>query len=73
VAEGEGWRRKSKFHGVGKELYRYDYSRQELSRWAARARPHLFGRTLYAFFNNTDAGHAPQNALAFRELARQPP
>ena len=57
-----------RIHGIGKELYRYDYSRKELSAWAARARPHLSGRTLYAFFNNTDAAHAPENAATFRGL-----
>lgn len=57
-----------RFHGLGKQLYRYNYSRQELAEWAARVKPYLAGRTLYAFFNNTDQGHAPGNALAFRAL-----
>jgi uncharacterized protein YecE (DUF72 family) len=61
-----------RFHGVGQQLYRYDYSRKELSEWAARVRPHVAGRTLYAFFNNTDAGHAPANAAMLRELLSQP-
>jgi len=57
-----------RFHGLGKQLYRYDYSRLELERWAARLKPHLDGRALYAFFNNTYQAHAPLNALVFREL-----
>jgi uncharacterized protein YecE (DUF72 family) len=61
-----------RFHGVGQQLYRYDYSRKELSEWAARVRPHVAGRTLYAFFNNTDAGHAPANAATFREVLSRP-
>jgi uncharacterized protein YecE (DUF72 family) len=57
-----------RFHGLGKELYRYDYSREELAEWAARLGPHRHGRTLYAFFNNDYNANAPRNALTFREL-----
>lgn len=57
-----------RFHGLGKELYRYDYSREELSEWAARLGPPRRGRTLYAFFNNDYNANAPRNAAAFREL-----
>ncbi len=52
-----------RFHGRT-AWYRYDYSENELLRWARAAR----GREVYAYFNNTDAGHAPKNALRFREL-----
>ncbi len=57
-----------RFHGLGKQLYRYDYARGELSDWAARLAPHLGGRELYAFFNNDYDARAPRNALLFREL-----
>jgi uncharacterized protein YecE (DUF72 family) len=57
-----------RFHGVGQQLYRYDYSRDELARWAERIRPHLSGRTLYAFFNNDYEANAPRNAAVLREL-----
>ena len=57
-----------RFHGVGEDLYRYDYSREELAGWAARLGPHLPGRTLYAFFNNDYHANAPRNAGVFREL-----
>jgi len=57
-----------RFHGLGKDLYRYDYSREELGRWATALRPHLPGRVLYAFFNNDYQANAPRNAAAFREL-----
>jgi uncharacterized protein YecE (DUF72 family) len=57
-----------RFHGLGKQLYRYDYSRRELAEWADRLTPHLKGRTLYAFFNNDYEANAPRNALTFREL-----
>jgi len=61
-----------RFHGIGKQLYRYDYSREELDGWASRLRPHLRGRTLYAFFNNDYAANAPRNAATFRDLFERP-
>jgi len=57
-----------RFHGAGKQTYRYDYSRAELSEWAFRVKPYLKGRTLYAFFNNDYHAHAPRNAAVLREL-----
>jgi len=59
-----------RFHGVGKDLCRYDYSRKELADWASRLAPHLAERTLYGFFNNDYNANAPRNAAAFRELLR---
>ncbi len=59
-----------RFHGLGKELYRYDYSRKELRDWAARVRPYRRGRELYAFFNNDYDAHAPANAQTFGTLLR---
>lgn len=58
----------ARFHGMGKDLYRYDYSRHELNGWVEKLRPHLAGRTLYAFFNNDYNANAPRNAKTFREL-----
>jgi len=57
-----------RFHGLGKRLYVYDYSRAELEEWAERLRPHLRHRVLYAFFNNDYNANAPRNAATFREL-----
>jgi uncharacterized protein YecE (DUF72 family) len=57
-----------RFHGLGRQLYRYDYSEDELKDWAARVKPHLSGRTLYAFFNNDFEAHAPRNAEMFRSM-----
>jgi uncharacterized protein YecE (DUF72 family) len=57
-----------RFHGMGKSLYRYDYSRDELLAWDERLRPFLRDRAVYAFFNNGYEGHAPRNARLFREL-----
>jgi len=52
-----------RFHGRT-AWYRYDYPEEELVGWAKAAR----GKEVYAYFNNTDGGHAPGNALRFREL-----
>ncbi|MCS7303501.1 MAG: DUF72 domain-containing protein [Thermoguttaceae bacterium] len=57
-----------RFHGLGKQLYRYNYSHQELAEWVQRLRPYLAGRTLYAFFNNDYEAFAPRNAMAFRQM-----
>ena len=57
-----------RFHGVGGQLYRYDYSDEELRQWVTRLQPHLRSRTLYAFFNNDYDANAPRNAATFREL-----
>lgn len=57
-----------RFHGLSKQLCRYSYSRDELAAWADRLRPHLSGRTLYAFFNNDYQARAPRNAAMLREL-----
>jgi len=60
-----------RFHGLGKQLYRYDYRDEELGEWAARVKPHLRARTLYAFFNNDYEANAPRNAARFRELLEE--
>jgi len=57
-----------RFHGIERHLYRYDYTRDELSGWVERLKPDLEGRTLYAFFNNDYHANAPRNALVFRDL-----
>jgi uncharacterized protein YecE (DUF72 family) len=57
-----------RWHGLGRELYKYNYSDQELAAWAERLGPHLAGRTLYAFFNNDYDGHALTNAQTLRRL-----
>jgi len=57
-----------RFHGVGKRLYDYDYSKDELRQWVERVQLHWEGRTLYAFFNNDYHAHAPMNARRFRAL-----
>lgn len=57
-----------RFHGRDRDLYKYDYSQEELSQWVSILEPHLAGRTLYAFFNNDYQANAPRNALTFREL-----
>lgn len=61
-----------RFHGLGPRLYNYDYTGHELSGWAGRLRPHLAGRTLYAFFNNDFRANAPRNAERLRALLQAP-
>ena len=57
-----------RFHGTGRHIYAHLYSDEELEEWAERLRPHLRGRTLYAFFNNDYRAHATRNAATLREL-----
>jgi uncharacterized protein YecE (DUF72 family) len=56
-----------RFHGKT-AWYKYDYSDAELAAWAERLQP---GVPRFAYFNNTDQGHAPFNALRFKELLCQ--
>lgn len=60
-----------RFHGLGPRLYDYAYSKKELQKWAAKVKPHLRGRELYAFFNNDYRARAPKDATAFRELLQE--
>jgi uncharacterized protein YecE (DUF72 family) len=58
-----------RFHGT-KRWYRHDYTRDELKVWADRvksARP----QRVWAYFNNTNDGHAIRNAKTFRQLLRK--
>ncbi|MEN6496330.1 MAG: DUF72 domain-containing protein [Thermoguttaceae bacterium] len=57
-----------RFHGLGQQLYLYDYSDRELASWAQRIRSQLQSRILYAFFNNDYHANAPRNAATFRRL-----
>lgn len=57
-----------RFHGSGRRLYDYDYSRKELRSWVTRLKPHRRGRELYAFFNNDIGARAPANAADFQRL-----
>ena len=57
-----------RFHGTGRETYRYDYPDEELAGWTANLKPHLKKRCLYAFFNNDYEGNAPRNAMTLRNM-----
>lgn len=51
------------------ELYRSAYRRDHLARWADSAREWLRdGRTVHIYFDNTDGGAAPRDALTLREM-----
>ncbi len=62
-----------RFHGLGRQLYSYDYSTKELAVWVERLQPLLEGRSLYAYFNNDWRAHAVRNAKTFRELLGRHP
>ena len=53
-----------RLHG-GTELYHSDYPEAELAGWADRIRS--WNRDTYVYFDNTDAGRAPFNALTLAE------
>lgn len=57
-----------RFHGLGPRLYVWDYSTEELARWADRLRPLLTQRYAYAFFNNDFQAFAVRNALQFARI-----
>jgi uncharacterized protein YecE (DUF72 family) len=49
--------------------YHSGYAKRSLERWAHKARGWLAqGRDVHVYFDNTDAGAAPRDALAFRSL-----
>ena len=63
-----------RFHGLGRQLYRYDYSPEELQPWVERVVAAIRTssvRTVYAFFNNDYDAHAVENARVFRDLLAQ--
>ena len=55
-----------RFHGT-KRWYRHDYNRDELKVWADRVKAAKPAR-VWAYFNNTNDGHAVRNAKAFKRL-----
>lgn len=57
-----------RFHGLGRQLYRYNYSKEELTEWVDRLAPYLRTHTVYAFFNNDWEGHAVHNAREFADM-----
>jgi uncharacterized protein YecE (DUF72 family) len=60
-----------RFHGLGRQLYRYDYSRDELAEWVERVIEvcgHRCVHDVYAFFNNDFQANAVKNAKAFENL-----
>ncbi|MGQ9763084.1 MAG: DUF72 domain-containing protein [Thermogutta sp.] len=60
-----------RFHGLGRQLYRYDYSPDELSDWVNRISEVCRAQRIhhvYAFFNNDFQGNAIKNAKVFQGL-----
>ncbi|MFZ0854994.1 MAG: DUF4385 family protein [Hyphomicrobiaceae bacterium] len=58
-----------RFHGT-KRWYRHDYTSDELKVWADRVKAAKHQR-VWAYFNNTDDGHAIRNARTFKRLLRR--
>lgn len=58
-----------RFHGAGKELYRYRYSRRELEQWAEKLRG-VEGSVdrVFIYFNNDYQGNAVENAATLAKL-----
>lgn len=62
-----------RFHGLGRQLYRYDYSEAELHDWAKRVAEVCCVAdvsNVYTFFNNDFHAYAVKNAQVFRELLK---
>lgn len=60
-----------RFHGLGTQLYRYDYSEEELAEWAERIRAVCENdgiKDIYVFFNNDFRAHAIHNARLLRQM-----
>jgi uncharacterized protein YecE (DUF72 family) len=58
-----------RFHGLGDEQYRHDYTDAELRPWVEEIRAALeAGATAHVYFNNDYDGHAVTNAKRFSEL-----
>lgn len=57
-----------RLHGPGEEAYRSAYDDAALDGWAAWIADRLGrGRDVYCYFDNDEAGHAPNDALRLRE------
>lgn len=60
-----------RFHGLGRQLYRYHYSLEELQPWVEGVTQAIQAGTIgtvYAFFNNDYDAHAVENARTFRNM-----
>jgi uncharacterized protein YecE (DUF72 family) len=58
-----------RFHGLGEDPYRWDYSQKELEPWAQRlVEATSDGRPAWAYFNNDYEGHAVRNARLLIDL-----
>jgi uncharacterized protein YecE (DUF72 family) len=57
-----------RFHGLGEQLYRWDYREDELTPWVERLSSLMTNRPLYAFFNNDFEAKAPKNAKLLERI-----
>ena len=57
-----------RFHGTADEKYRGSYEDDAIQEWARWLADHYrAGKSVYAYFNNDVAGHAPRDAARLRE------
>jgi uncharacterized protein YecE (DUF72 family) len=57
----------------GSDRYLYDYSGEELAEWTPRVKQAAAkAKSTLVFFNNCHFGHAPKNAVRFREMLELP-
>ncbi len=58
-----------RFHGIGREMYKYDYTRKELKAWADRLRKIETEVTdIYVYFNNDYNANAIRNAALLKSI-----
>ncbi len=58
-----------RLHGPEKEAYKGSYTRETLQEWAELFRSWSEdGTDIYCYFDNDEAGYAPQNAMMLKEM-----
>ena len=55
-----------RFHGA-KKMYRYDYSKEDLKRWASKIKS-VECKEIYCYFNNDFEAYAPKNAMELMKI-----
>jgi uncharacterized protein YecE (DUF72 family) len=56
-----------RFHGEGENWYHYDYSDNELKKFAEKIKK-SGAKNVWAYFNNDYNAHAPNNCLRLRGM-----
>ncbi|MGZ7160716.1 MAG: DUF72 domain-containing protein, partial [Methanobacterium sp.] len=56
-----------RFHGKGQERYRYNYSDEELKKWAGKIKKSSL-KNIFCYFNNDYNANAPKNCISLKEI-----